>query len=137
MTPGATPLLPTVAVGAVATMGERLLLVRRGHPPEAGRWTLPGGKVEPSEPVTAAVVREVAEETGLEVRCGAFIGWAERISPTHHFVILDFAVTVVSDGAPVAGEDATEVAWVAMDELANVELVSGLEDFLRDAGVLR
>ncbi len=128
--------MPTLAVGAVATVGGAILLVRRRHPPERGRWSLPGGKVEPGELLAVAVEREMAEETGLVARCGAFVGWAERIGPTHHFVILDFEVAVDDDQVPVAGGDAGEVAWVALEALGSVDLVSGLEDFLRHHGVM-
>ncbi len=119
----------------MAKAGDALLLVRRGQPPERGRWSLPGGKVEPGELLSAAVERETAEETGLVVRCGALVGWAERIGPTHHFVILDFAVALQDDQVPVAGGDADEVAWVPLTALHSMELVTGLEDFLRQHGV--
>jgi 8-oxo-dGTP diphosphatase len=129
------PRTPTLAVGAVAKAGHALLLVRRGQAPERGRWSLPGGRVEPGELLSAAVERETAEETGLVVRCGALVGWAERIGPTHHFVILDFEVALQGDQVPVAGGDADEVAWVPLTALHSMELVSGLEDFLRQHGV--
>ena len=126
---------PEVAVGAVAVDAGELLLVRRGRPPEAGRWSVPGGRVELGEPVAAAVEREVLEETGSEVRCGAFLGWVERIGADHHFVILDFTVEVLRRRCRPGG-DASEVAWVALAEVPDVELVSGLGDFLRARGVL-
>lgn len=125
---------PELAVGAVAVCDGALLLVRRGRPPEAGRWSLPGGRLESGETVAAAVEREVMEETGLQVRCGKLIGWVERIGAGHHFVILDFAV-VVSAGTLQAGGDADETAWVPLGELRQVELVSGLADFLEAHGV--
>ena len=56
---------PEVAVGAIAVDAGRLLLVRRGHGPAAGLWSVPGGRVEPGEMLVEAVVRELAEETGL------------------------------------------------------------------------
>jgi ADP-ribose pyrophosphatase YjhB (NUDIX family) len=114
---------------------DRLLLVRRGSPPQAGRWSLPGGRVERGETLADALEREVREETGLETRCGRFVGWVERIGPRHHFVILDFAVAV-RGGTLHAGGDADEVAWVAREDLTELPLVDGLEGFLRDHDVL-
>ncbi len=128
---------PEVCVGALAVQDERLLLVRRGHGPAAGEWSVPGGRVEPAESLAEAVVRELMEETGLEGVCERFVGWVERIGADHHFVILDFAVTVLDPAAPpVAGDDAREVAWVPRAELSDYRLVEGLADFLRDHSVL-
>jgi ADP-ribose pyrophosphatase YjhB (NUDIX family) len=124
-----------VAVGAVAVHDDRLLLVRRGRGPATGEWSVPGGRVEGGESLHAAVVREVLEETGLEVVVDRFLGWVERIGPEHHFVILDFAVTVLA-GDLLAGDDAAEVAWVPFGELSERRLVDGLYEFLQDVGVL-
>jgi 8-oxo-dGTP diphosphatase len=129
------PVGPEVAVGALAVDEGALLLVRRAQAPEAGRWSLPGGRVETGETLAQAVEREVREETGLRVRCGEFVGWVERIGADHHFVILDFAVTVV-DRLPSPGSDAAEAAWVPLAELSGLSLVEGLEDFLRDHDVI-
>jgi 8-oxo-dGTP diphosphatase len=126
---------PQVAVGAVARRDGALLLVRRGHEPETGRWTLPGGRLEPGESVTEAVAREMLEETGLEVACEALVGWAERRGPLHHYVILDFAVRVLG-GSLRCGGDATDAAWVPLEDVVGLDLVSGLADFLVDHRVL-
>jgi mutator protein MutT len=128
---------PEVAVGAVAVHDGELLVVRRGRGPAAGEWSVPGGRVEAGETLAAAVVREVLEETGLEAVVDGFLGWVERIGAEHHFVILDFAVTVLDPTQPpVAGDDAAEVSWVPLADLADVRLVDGLYEFLSDAGVL-
>jgi ADP-ribose pyrophosphatase YjhB (NUDIX family) len=131
------PPRPEVAVGAVIIDGDRLLLVRRGRGPAVGRWSVPGGRVEPGETLAEAVEREVAEETALEVSCGPFIGWVERIGGRHHFLIMDFhAVSTRAGQQAVAGDDADELAWVPLDSLDEMDLVDGLLTFLRDHGVV-
>ncbi|MFN8036203.1 MAG: NUDIX domain-containing protein [Acidimicrobiia bacterium] len=129
---------PVLAVGAVAQRDRELLVIRRGHGPGAGQWSIPGGRVEFGEDVREALVREVAEETGLEVVVERFLGWVERIDgPRSHFVILDFVVDVLDPAqSPVAGCDASEAAWVPFDDLVELPVVDGLLDFLADHGVL-
>lgn len=128
---------PEVAVGAIAVHDDKLLLVRRGHGPGAGSWSVPGGRVEGGELLAEATVRELAEETGLEAVCGAIIGVVERFDDGAHFVILDHSVTVLEpDREPVAGDDAAEVAWVPLADVAGWNLVDGLAEFLHDHGII-
>jgi len=134
--PRAPGLPPVIAVGGVAVKDGALLLVRRRNPPEAGRWTIPGGRVEVGESLAQAVERELREETALEVSCGALRGFAERILPDRHYVILDFDVVVVGDSEPVAGGDASAVSWVPLDEVGKMDTVSGLVGFLQEHGVI-
>jgi 8-oxo-dGTP diphosphatase len=127
---------PELAVGAVCTHAEALLLVRRGRGPAAGEWSVPGGRVEWGETVHEAVVRETYEETGLEVVVDRFLGWVERIDSSYHYVILDFAVTALDPSRPpVAGDDAAEAAWIPFGDVPDLNLVGGLYDFLRDQEV--
>jgi 8-oxo-dGTP diphosphatase len=122
---------PEVAVGAVVVRDGALLLVRRGRGAAVGAWSVPGGRVERGETLAEAVERELLEETGLRGRCGEFVGWVERIDDEHHFVILDFDVAVPAGDPGEAGDDATEIAWVPLEELrAWPGVVPGLVDFL-------
>lgn len=127
---------PELCVGAVACRGDEVLLVRRGTEPERGRWSVPGGRVEPGETLAEAVLRELHEETGLDALCGPLMGWVERIGDRHHFVILDFEVTVVGGEPARPGDDVTEVAWVDRHAVTDRALVSGLAEFLADHGVI-
>lgn len=128
--------VPEVCVGAVALDAGRLLLIRRGHGPAAGEWSVPGGRVGWGETLAEAVLRELAEETGLDAVCDELIGWVERIDADHHFVILDFGVSVLDPADPVAGSDAAEAAWVALEDVAELNLVDGLAEFLHEHGFL-
>jgi 8-oxo-dGTP diphosphatase len=127
---------PEVCVGAVAVDDDRLLLIRRGRGAAQGAWSVPGGRVEAGETLAEAVVRELREETGLDAVCSELIGWVERIGDDHHFVIFDFAVTVLDDGDPVAGDDAAEARWVPLHEVTDLALVDGLAEFLADHAVI-
>ena len=131
---------PAVGVGAVARRGDDLLMIRRGHGPGAGSWSIPGGHVEMGETLHEALVREVAEETGLEVVVDRFLGWVERMGDEpelYHLVILDFAVTPLDpDQRLVAGDDAAEAAWVPCHAVSELHLVPGLYEFLADVGVV-
>ena len=130
---------PEVCVGAIAVEEGRLLLVRRGHGPAAGEWSIPGGRVEAGELLAEAVVRELLEETGVEGVCDRMVGWVERITDDTHFVILDFSVTVLvgpDEADPKAGGDAAEAAWVPLDDVAHLNLVDGLLEFLHEHGIV-
>lgn len=123
-------------MGAVVLDGDRLLLVRRANEPAAGTWSLPGGRVEPGEDAASAVVREVAEETGLRVQVSGVVGCVEW--PTGDgcvYVIQDLACRVVG-GSLSAGDDASDVGWFDADTVAEMPCSPGLVDTLRDWGVL-
>lgn len=116
---------------------DRLLMIRRGHGPAAGRWSVPSGRIERGETAAETLVREVLEETGLVVVCGPLIDWVELISDEAHFVVLDFEATLLDDHEPVAGSDAAEVRWVPTDEVCELRLVEGLAEFLHEHGIIR
>jgi 8-oxo-dGTP diphosphatase len=124
-------------VGAVVFDGAgRLLLVRRGRPPQRGRWSLPGGRVEPGESDQQAVVRELGEETGLAVRVVGEVGRVRRAAPGGGvYDIRDYRCRVAG-GELLAGDDAAEARWVDRAELAGLELSDGLLEALTDWGVL-
>ncbi|HEX7167209.1 MAG TPA: NUDIX domain-containing protein [Acidimicrobiales bacterium] len=127
---------PEVCVGAIVVYDDELLVIRRGRGPGMGEWSIPGGRVEPGETVAEAVVREVAEETGLEVVCGSLVGFVERIHDDRHFVVLDFGATLLERQEPTAGDDADEARWVPLADVAELQLVDGLAEFLHEHGVI-
>lgn len=114
----------------------RLLLVRRRNEPGRGRWSLPGGRVEPGEDDEQAVVREVAEETGLTVTVGRHVGSVERAAPGGAvYDIHDFAAAS-SGGVPRPGDDADDVRWCDVTAMRELPLVDGLFDVLAAWGCL-
>lgn len=117
---------PVVGVGGVVVHEGRVLLIRRGKEPLKGCWSVPGGTVELGESLEEAVVRELREETGVEVRPVSTITVFDRIDRRdgevlYHYVIVDFLCELLS-GAPRAGSDAEAVALASPAELAGYAL---------------
>jgi ADP-ribose pyrophosphatase YjhB (NUDIX family) len=114
------PEAPLVGVGAVVVHEGRVLLVRRGHEPLKGRWSLPGGLLELGESLTAGAAREVLEETGLVVEPVELVELLDRIHRLqervrYHYVIADYLCRVTG-GTLKAGSDADAVRWVERAE---------------------
>jgi ADP-ribose pyrophosphatase YjhB (NUDIX family) len=124
-------------VGAIISDdSRRLLLVRRGRPPGEGLWSVPGGRVEPGESDAEAVVREVAEETGLVVAVGPPAGTVERPGPGGVvYEIRDYLAEVVG-GVLVPGDDAADARWFDPGELPRLPLTPGLLDALTGWGII-
>ncbi|WP_419919403.1 NUDIX hydrolase [Candidatus Poriferisocius sp.] len=127
---------PELCVGAVVVRDNSILLIRRGHPPGEGLWSVPGGRVRRGESLADAVRRELREETGLNGVVGEALGWTELIGRRRHFVVVDYRVAVAPDSQEIAGSDATDAAWVAFDDLEQWDLVHGLQQFLADHQII-
>lgn len=107
--------------GLVYDPSGRLLLVQRANDPGRGRWSVPGGRVEPGETDTEALVREMAEETGLVVVPGHLVGQVIR----GQYKITDYRCTVVG-GELQAGDDALDARWCDAAGLTELPLVDEL-----------
>jgi 8-oxo-dGTP diphosphatase len=122
---------PIRCVGAVIRgADDRLLLIRRGHPPAEGLWSLPGGRVEAGESDHAALIREIAEETGLVIEPVAFLGNVERPAPGGAVFDIHDYEAIVTGGALVAGDDAADARWVSHAGIADLPLTAGLAEVL-------
>jgi ADP-ribose pyrophosphatase YjhB (NUDIX family) len=133
---------PVVGVGAVVWRDDRVLLIRRGTPPKQGAWSLPGGKQEWGETVATAAAREVWEETGVRITVGDVVAVVDLIQRDeedriqYHYTLVDVLARWESGDAHAA-TDATDVAWVTLDELGHYELWSETERVIRLADVRR
>lgn len=121
---------PLIGVGVVVRNGESVLLIRRGNPPYVGEWSLPGGAQELGETVRNTAIREVREETGIEIADLTLLDVADLISTQHdglvqhHYTLIDFGA-FCAGGKLLAGSDAADAQWWPIDEA--IELVTWTE----------
>jgi 8-oxo-dGTP diphosphatase len=125
-----------VGVGAVILEKGRVLLVRRARDPLQGRWVVPGGRVEWGETLEEAIVREVREETGLDVRPTEMLGVVDAIDRAlgevrFHHVIVDY-LCVLEGGTLCAGSDALEAAFAAPAELSAYDVPEKAQEVIRE-----
>lgn len=139
------PERPVVGIGGVVIDQGRTLLIRRGSEPLLGEWSIPGGTLELGESLQEGVVRELLEETGIEVRVLELIEVFDRIflqdgatgaeakrRPRFHFVIADYLCERLG-GEPRAGSDVTDVAFASEEELVRFHLTETATGVLRKA----
>ena len=125
------PTRPYLAVSAAIFRDGKVLIVRRARPPANGLYTLPGGGVELGETLEEAVVREVREETGLDVEPVALAGYRQAITRDgaggveRHFVILPFAARWIA-GEVSLNEELGEAHWLEPSGLAELKTTDGL-----------
>src|ERR1700719_823068 len=130
------PEVPLVGVGAIIIEGDRVVLVKRAHPPLQAEWSIPGGVLEVGELVREAAIREAREETGLTVEPGELLGVYDRIlrdpeqHVQYHYVLVDFLCRRVAGGL-AAASDASDVRWFGREELAALGLAEDPLDVIR------
>jgi 8-oxo-dGTP diphosphatase len=137
------PEVPLVGVGAIIIEGDRVVLVKRAHPPLQAEWSIPGGVLEVGELVREAAVREAREETGLIVEPGELLGVFDRVLRNrekrvqYHYVLIDFLCRRVA-GDLAAASDAAEVRWFTQAQLPVLGLAEDtLEVIVKGFGMLR
>ena len=119
---------PIVGVGVVVLGRNGVLMVRRANPPRQGKWSLPGGGQELGETVFNAARREVLEETGLDIEILGMLDVIDSISyddlgnVQYHYTLIDFAAIETGSDTPIAGSDASEVAWMTQKEISRLKL---------------
>jgi len=132
------PELPLVGIGAIIIENDRVVLVKRAHPPLLAEWSIPGGVLEVGEMVREAAVREAREETGLVVEPGELLGVYDRVlrdaeqRVQYHYVLIDFLCRRVA-GDLSAASDAAEVRWFTREELPALKLAEDTMDVIGKA----
>jgi 8-oxo-dGTP diphosphatase len=127
---------PLIGVGAVVIDDGRVLLVKRGHPPLLGEWSIPGGVLELGETLREAAVREAREETCLTVEPVELLGVYDRVirddpgRTLYHYVLIDFLCRR-TDGEAQAADDADEVRWFTAAEAARLGLAEDTAEVVR------
>ncbi len=130
------PNKPVVGVGAIILDADRILLEKRKSSPGKGKWSVPGGLVDLGETAEEAVIREVKEETGLEVHdprlvdVVSYISLDEKGSVLYHYVIIDYIVTS-SGGKPKAASDAEDLKWVPLHKVEEYDLTKSFRFFFQ------
>ena len=132
------PTRPYLAVSAAIFRDGKVLIVRRARPPAHGLYTLPGGGVELGETLEEAVIREVREETALEVAPVALAGYRQAIARDEagrierHFVILPFAARWIA-GEIMLNEELAEARWLRPAEIDGLTTTEGLKQIVAAA----
>jgi 8-oxo-dGTP diphosphatase len=130
------PDTPLVGVGAIIVEADRVVLVKRGHEPLAGEWSIPGGVLEVGETLREAAVREALEETGLTVEVGELLGVYDRVlrdadeRTLYHYVLIDFLCRRIAGELHAAG-DADEAQWFTKAEAAELTLAKDTAEVIR------
>lgn len=130
------PSQPLVGIGAVIVQDGKILLVKRASEPDKGKWSVPGGLVELSEKLEKTVIREVKEETNLDVEVVRLIDAVDNIvldlnrKLRFHFVILDY-LTELKGGSLQSSSDVTDAKWVRIEEAEDYDLTKTFREFLK------
>ncbi|MGE5159263.1 MAG: NUDIX hydrolase [Gemmatimonas sp.] len=136
--PPARPQHPQLAVSAAIFRDGKVLLVRRARSPAKGFYSLPGGRVEFGESLHTALMREVAEETGLTIEIVALAGWREVLpsnAGSGHYLIMSFAAHW-RQGEPRLNEELDDFKWLPPTALGDLRLTGGLIEVLDAAARL-
>lgn len=111
----------------------RCLLLKRSMKSKAnaGKWELPGGKIDPGESFDQALIREVCEETGLDIVLEHVAGSAESESPSVRIAYIIMEASTERNGVQLSDEH-DDFVWVALEELLQMDLAEQFLPFARE-----
>ncbi|HEY1264189.1 MAG TPA: NUDIX hydrolase [Terriglobales bacterium] len=130
------PERPLIGVGAIIVRQGHVVLVKRGHPPLEGQWSIPGGVLEVGETLREGVIREALEETGLSVEPLELLGVYDRVlrdprgEVLYHYVLVDFLCRAMSGELRAAG-DADDARWLTIEEVDALSLAPDTAEVIR------
>jgi ADP-ribose pyrophosphatase YjhB (NUDIX family) len=123
------PERPWIGIGVIVFKDDRVLMIRRGKPPRAGQWSLPGGAQQLGETVFEAARREVAEETGLDVEPQGIVTVVDSVirdggaRVRYHYTLVE-VLAEWHAGEPTPGDDAEHAEWLDMTTIRQLDLWS-------------
>jgi len=132
------PSTPIPSVGAIVLKNDKILLVLRGQEPSRGKWSIPGGIVEPGETIREAARREVLEECGVEIELGDVVEVLDAIvrdedgRVQYHYILIDLLATYLG-GKLTVGSDIDDARWVTEEELPRFDVTKGALPVIRKA----
>ena len=132
------PRFPIVGVGVLVIRDKAVLLIKRGNPPSAGKWTIPGGLVELGERTEEAAIRELKEECNIAVKIEEIIDVFDYIEHDSdgkikfHYVIIDYFGRYIS-GELRPGGDVIAAEWINYDTLGSCDIPEKTVVFIRKA----
>jgi ADP-ribose pyrophosphatase YjhB (NUDIX family) len=130
------PERPLIGVGAIIAQQGRVVLIKRGHPPLEGEWSIPGGVLEVGETLREGVIREAREETGLAVEPLDLLGVFDRVlrdangQVLYHYVLVDFLCRITGGELRASG-DAAEAGWFTLEDVPSLSLPADTTSVIR------
>ena len=119
---------PVPAAGAIIVEDNKILLVQRAHPPKIGDWCVPAGFMEWNEHPTQTAIREIAEETGLDIKIDSFFEvYSGKDDPRNNAVLILYLAQYIG-GSLKAMDDALDVKFFGFDEIpSNIAFESHIQ----------
>jgi ADP-ribose pyrophosphatase YjhB (NUDIX family) len=114
--------IPRVIVGALIFDNQQRIFLMRSSGKFGDQWIIPGGKVDYGETVLTALLREIREETNLEIKDIKFVGIRELIEPQKHFVFLEHTAIAINTENIKLNSEATEFGWFAKSDLNTIDI---------------
>lgn len=124
---------PVPGAAVVCLYHDQVLLVQRDREPNRGRWSFPGGRIEPGETARDAAARETLEETGIRVRVLDVVDVYDAIFPPFHYCVTDYLAVPEQHADPHPGSDAMNVRWVPFEDVADYDLTEAMLQVLERA----